>query len=186
MRYGVDLDGVCFDFLNAFRKHLNGAFDLNLQEHEITNYYWHEGTDGLTEDGFMSELHNFGKAGGYRDLSLLPGTIDALERIENSGGQIFYITNRPEYVRADTMAALKEHGFPFSKNLFFALGDKSSLINKLNIGVFIEDSGDTIMDIAHGTNAYVYCVNYVHNRNVEHPNVERIDDWDDFLLAESI
>jgi len=186
MRYGVDLDGVCFDFLNPFRICLNGAFDLKLEEHEITNYFWHKNTDGLTEKGFFEEFHKFGHEGGYRNLSLLPGTLDALERIENAGHQIFYITNRPEYVREDTIAALEEHGFPFSKNLFFANGDKSSLVNKLKIGVFIEDAAHTIIDIANNTDAYVYCVDYPYNRNVEHIMVERIKDWDDFLLAEAI
>ena len=186
MRYGIDLDGVCFDFLNVFRKRLNGAFNLELEEQEITNYYWHENTDGLSEDNFLSELDKFGRAGGYRNLPILPGTLDALERIQNAGHQIFYITNRPEYVRKDTMAAIKEHGFPFSKNLFFACGDKASLVNDLSINVFVEDSGKTIMNIANKTKAYVYCVDYPHNRDVEHNQVERIEDWDDFLLAEAI
>jgi len=186
MRYGVDLDGVCFDFLNVFRERLNGAFDLNLQEHEITNYFWHKDTEGLTEDGFWEEFHKFGKNGGYRNLPLLEGTLDALERIENGGHKIFYITKRPGYARQDTIDALAEHGFPFSKNLFFVKEDKSSLVNKLNIGVFIEDSGSTIIDIADHTEAYVYCVDYPHNRKIEHVKVERINDWDDFLLAEAI
>lgn len=186
MRYGIDLDGVCFDFLNVFRKHLNGAFGLKLEEHEITSYWWHEDTEELDEDDFYAEFDKFGRAGGYRNLPLLPGTVDALERIENAGHQIFYITNRPEYARKDTIATMKEHGFPFSKNLFFALGDKTTLINDLSINVFIEDSGETVIDIAKKTKAYVYCVDYLHNRDVEHSQVERIKDWDDFLLAEAI
>jgi uncharacterized HAD superfamily protein len=186
MRYGIDLDGVCFDFLNPFRTRINNAFDWNIQQEEITSYYWYEGTD-VTKEQFFSEFHKFGEEGGYRNLPLLPGTMDTLERIVNDGNEIFYITNRPEYARQDTIDALEEHGFPFRKNLFFAHGDKSSLINKLNIGVFVEDSGRTIRDIVKNTSAYTYCVDYAHNRDLEdHHNIERIKDWDDFLLAEAI
>ena len=186
MRYGIDLDGVCFDFLNVFRTHLNNRFGMKLEEEEITSYYWYENTDGMDKDDFFIEFHKFGRAGGYRTLPVLPGTLDALDRINAGGNQIFYITNRPEYAREDTIAALEEHGFPYAKNLFFAHGDKSSIVDKLNIGVFVEDSGKTIMDIAENTSSHVYCVDYPHNRDVEHVHVERINDWDDFLLAEAI
>lgn len=184
MRYGIDLDGVCFDFLNTFRERLNNTFNLKLENEEITSYYWHENTDGFDKDDFFNELDKFGREGGYRNLPVFPGTLDALEKIQNAGHHIFYITNRPEYARQDTLAALKEHGFPFDRNLLFACGDKATLINDLSIDIFVEDSGETIMDIVNKTKAQVYCVDYPHNRDIEHHRVERIKDWDDFLLAE--
>jgi len=186
MRYGVDLDGVCFDFLDVFINRLNDVFNLSLTKEDITDYYWYKITEGLSKEQFFDEFHKFGYSGGYRTLPVLAGTIDALERIESGGHEIFYITNRPEYARQDTIAALRENGFPSSKNLFFTDGSKSPLINKLNIGVFIEDSDANIMDIADHTEAYIYCVDYPYNRKIEHHNVERIKDWDDFLLAEAI
>lgn len=185
MRYGIDLDGVCFDFLKAFLERANKKFNWTFTKEEITSYYWNKGTE-VTDEEFWDEFHAFGRDSGYRHLELLPGTMDALDRIVNAGHEIFYITNRPEYARQDTIAALDEHEFPFRKNLFFAHGDKSSLINKLNIKVFVEDSGRTIEEVSENTTAYIYCVDYAHNRDVEHPQVERINDWDDFLLAEAI
>lgn len=186
MRYGIDLDGVCFDFLNVFRKHLNKVFNIDLKEEEITSYYWYENTDEISKEDFFTEFHRFGRAAAYRTLPVLAGTLDSLERIQNAGHEIFYITNRPEYSRQDTIDALKKHGFPSRKNLFYTKGSKSSLIEKLNINVFIEDAPHNIIDIAHNTKAYVYCVDYPYNRKVEHHNIERIKDWDDFLLAEAI
>jgi len=186
MRYGIDLDGVCFDFLNPFREHLNGKFDTNLKEEEITSYFWHENTDGFNEKEFFDEFHKFGKAGSYRTLPVLPGTLDALERLVNAGHEIFYITNRPEYTRQDTIDALRENNFPSNKNLFFTKGNKSLIINKLGIGVFVEDSETVITEIADNTDVYIYCVDYPYNKDIERVNVERIKDWDDFLLAEAI
>lgn len=185
MRYGIDLDGVCFDFLNAFRTRINSAFNTNIQEEEITSYFWFDGND-VTEDQFWSEFHKFGQEGGYRHLDVLPGTLDALQRIVSEGHQIYYITNRPEYARQDTIDALEEHDFPFRKNLFFALGDKPPLINKLKIDVFVEDSGRTIEKVAKQTDAAIYCVDYPHNKGIVGRKIFRIRDWDDFLLAEAL
>lgn len=187
MRYGIDLDNVCFDFRDVFRKYLNNVLDIDLLEEELTCYLWYEGTDKISEDEFWEEFHKFGNAGKYKELPLLPGTLDALDKITQAGHEIFYITNRPEYTRQDTIDALREHNFPFRKNLFYALGDKGSLVNKLNISIFVEDSSKAITDIVNNTSAVVYCVDYPANRKLdEHNKIKRIYDWDDFLLAEAI
>ena len=186
MRYGIDADGVIANFLDAFRKHLNNRFGSCLKREDITSYYWHENTDKFNKDDFFTEFHKFGRAAGYRNLELIPGVVDALERIANNGHEIFYITNRPEYTRQDTIDYFKEHNLPFKKNLFYAHGDKSPIINKLNIDIFVEDSSEVISNLLSNTKVKIYCMDYAHNRDVEHERVTRIKDWDDFLLAEAI
>ena len=59
MRYGIDLDGVCFDFLNTFRKHLNGVFDVDLETEELTAYYWYEDSDKINKEQFLDRIHLF-------------------------------------------------------------------------------------------------------------------------------
>ncbi len=186
MRYGIDLDGVSFDFLNPFRIHLNEKFNCNLQEEDITDYLWYKSTDKFDKDDFFREFHKFGKAGAYRNFDVIPGAIDALERIIAAGHELFYITNRPAYTKQDTIDAMKEHGFPHRENLFYANGDKAPMVNDLGIQIFVEDSSRIINNLLKNTGAKIYCMDYLHNRDVEHERVVRINDWDDFLLEEGL
>lgn len=185
-RMGVDLDGISFDFINAFRLWLNDHLDLHIKEEEITSYYWHENRDDINEADFWREFDAFGLAGGYRNLKLLPGTLEALSAIADAGHEIYYVTNRPEYALEDTIAALKEHNFPFRENLIFAKGSKSPIIKEKNIDVFIDDSPRTIEEITVNTRASVYCRNYKFNEHLDDTFFTRVNSWEEFLEYESV
>ncbi len=186
MRYGIDLDGVCFDFLNPFRIHLNEKFGSDLEEEDITEYNWYKNTDKFDKDDFFREFHKFGKAGAYRNFEIIPGAIDALEKIVNAGHEIFYITNRPAYTKQDTVDIMEEHKLPHRENLFYANGDKAPIVNDLNIDVFVDDSSRILGNLVENTGVKIYCMHFTHNRDVEHERITRIKDWDDFLLAEAL
>ena len=182
--YGIDLDGVCFDFMNAFREHLNGTLPINLKEEEITSYYWHETTD-ITKEDFDREFDKFGDEGhGYRNLKLLPMALEGLKRIHAEGHKIYYITNRPLYCLQDTIDCLEEHEFPQRENLHFAKGSKSKLIKEFNVDVFIDDSPRTVVELTTQTRATVYCRSYPFNEHLDDAFFTRVNGWDEFLVAE--
>lgn len=184
--YGIDLDGVCFDFMGAFLTHLNGALDMHMKKEEITSYYWHETTD-VTKEQFMVQFDLFGDEGhGYRSLELLSGALEGLKRLHKEGHKIYYITNRPLYALQDTIDCLEEHGFPQRENLHFAKGSKSPLIKKFGVDVFIDDSPRTIEQITVETRASIYCRSYPFNEHLDDTFFTRVDGWDEFLLAEGI
>lgn len=186
--YGIDLDGVCFDFLNAFRCWLNGALHIHLEEEEVTSYYWYEDSEDISKKQFFEEFDKFGMEGhGYRDLVLLEGAVEGLNAIDAAGHEIFYITNRPLYALEDTKIALAKAGFPQQKNLHFAKGDKAPLLKEFNVDVFIDDSPRTVSQLAIGTRAQIYCRNYKFNEHLNDNDGQwfrRVDNWDQFLKAE--
>lgn len=190
--YGIDLDGVCFDFLNAFREWLNDALHIHLEEREITSYYWYKNTDDISEKEFYEEFDKFGDQGhGYRHLKLLPGALEGLKKIHAAGHKIYYITNRPLYALADTISCLEEHGFPQRENLHFAggpqgKGHKAPLIKKFGVDVFIDDSPRTLVELTANTRATVYCRNYKFNEHLDDTFFTRVNNWDEFLAAEDI
>lgn len=186
--YGIDLDGVCFDFIGAFCDWLADKADVSIPEdEEITSYYWYETIDGLDKETFWDEFHKFGKAGGYRNLKLLPGAKEGLQSIIDAGHRVVYITNRPDYAFEDTKAALEEHDFPFRNDLVFANGSKAPIIREYGVNVFIDDSPRTIADICANTDARIYCRDYPFNRGIHDiHNFARVHSWDEFLEAEGI
>lgn len=184
--YGIDLDGVCFFFAPAFCKWLENKTGLKAPEQEeITSYYWYECVDGLDKKEFWKEFHRFGEEGrGYRDLELIPGALDGLNRIIEAGHDIIYITNRPTYARDDTIESLKKNSFP-SAQLIFAEGKKHPVINEIGVDVFIDDSPRTIKEITQFTDATIYCYDYPFNKDVDGEFI-RVSNWNEFLTAEGI
>lgn len=183
--YGIDLDGVCFDFMNAFREWLNDALHIHMEEEEITSYYWYESTEDVSKEEFFREFDRFGMEGhGYRNLALLPGALEGLKRLHEQGHRIYYITNRPEYAREDTIAALEEHGFPQRENLHFAKGAKAPLVREFAVDVFIDDSPRTVAELTANTRAQVYCRDYQFNRHLDDTFFTRVSGWNEFLEME--
>lgn len=184
--YGIDLDGVCFDFMNAFREWLNDHLHTHLEEEEITSYYWYEGTD-ISKEEFFTEFDKFGEEGhGYRNLKLLPGALEGLKKLHEDGHEIYYITNRPLYALQDTVDCLEEHGFPQRENLHFAKGAKAPLIREFNVDVFIDDSPRTVVELTANTRATIYCRNYKFNEHLDDTFFTRVNGWDEFLAAEKV
>lgn len=186
--YGIDLDGVCFDFVNPFRLWLNEKLSIDIGPNEITSYYWHESRDDLSKKQFYEEFDRFGMEGhGYRDLALLDGAVEGLRAIHAAGHDIYYITSRPLYALEDTKIALSNAGFPQQEHLHFAKGDKVPLLKEFNIDVFIDDSPTTVVNLATNTRAQIYCRNYQFNEHLDDNDgkwFRRVDDWSQFLEQE--
>lgn len=185
MKYAIDLDGVCFDFLNAFREQLNSSLGINLKEEDITDYYWYENSDEFDEEDFFTEFHSFGMRGGYKDLDVIDGTIEALQKILDAGHELCYITARPNYAFEDTIRALDKHDFPSKERLFFVDSSKALLMNELGIDVAIDDSPDILQDLKDHTNVHVYCKNYKYNEKLE-CDLVRVNSWKEFLSEEGL
>lgn len=188
IRFGIDLDGVCFDFKGAFCKWLEDKAGVKCPaDEEITSYYWYETVDGLEEKVFWDEFHKFGKNYGYRYLNLLPGAREGLELIDSLGHEIFYITNRPDYAFDCTELALVYHRFPQNGRLIFTNGSKAPHVRGLDIHCFIDDSPRTIADLCANTQARIYCMDYPFNRRLHDlTGYTRVYNWEEFLSHERI
>jgi len=186
--YGIDLDGICFDFGSAFYKWIGDHTYLEMPPmEEITSYYWHENIKGLSKEVFWDEFHKFGKSEGYFSLKLIPGALEGLFAIRDAGHDIMYITNRPNYAIAQTKRALETHGFPNADKVEFANGIKAPVIREYGVDVFIDDSPRTIAEICANTEAKIYCMDYPFNRSIHDVyNYTRVRSWNDFLRSENI
>lgn len=186
--YGIDLDGICFDFGFAFREWLEIHTGLEMPPmEEITSYYWHENVKGLSPETFWDEFHRFGKADGYFSLNLIPGAKEGLLALKDSGQDIIYITNRPEYAMDQTFRTLALHGFPNPTRVEFAKGAKAPIIRQYGVDVFIDDSPRTIAEICANTEATIYCMDYPFNRKIHDiHNYTRVSSWKEFLDAEDV
>lgn len=186
--YGVDLDGVCFDFTTVFSSWLKEKLKVDYKEEDIVEYHWYKCIHSISEDDFFKEFHRFGKAGMYSRLPLLPGATEAVERILSRGDKIWFVTARPKYAREDTFRAVRESFGISEKSIVFSGGKdyKAEAVNLLGINIFVEDGPHYAESIALQTQALVYLMDKPYNRKVANPKIIRVNSWNDVMQEEGL
>lgn len=185
-RYGVDLDGVCFDFVSPFSGWLKQKLSIDYHDHEIVDYHWYNCIPGLSEKDFWNEFHKWGQSGNYKTLELLPGAKDGVRWLLENAGDVYFITARPEYALDQTLECLSEH-FEFDKNkLIFANGcnGKVKEVNELGVDIMIEDAPHNAKEIVEKTAADIYLMDTSYNRDVKHDRIVRVKHWNEILTRE--
>ena len=178
---GVDLDGVCGDHGEAFRRVVaaeRGVDPASLPAQTSWNYYeW-----GLDDDAFL-DLHRRGvlEHRMFLDMPVLDGVSDALWRLSDAGVWIRLITHRlyanwgHAVAVADTVAWLDAAGIPY-RDLCF-LGQKP----QVEADVYVDDAPHNIDALrAAGNSVIVYDQPY--NRELEGPRARTWADVETIVL----
>jgi uncharacterized HAD superfamily protein len=188
-RYGIDLDGVCFDFIGGFVKWLNTTKNLDIKPEQATNYWWTGITEELKARIWGEYFHEFCRAGGMATLKPIPGAIFGLRQLRNHAEEIHFVTSREDYVEADTIYAIEMRLFHKNPNVHIVKGkEKSPYVKKLALDVVIDDSPSTLTDLITNTRASVYIMDYEYNREVDAEGLysTRVTNWYEFLEKEGI
>lgn len=121
MRVGLDLDGVCYDFGNAFREWLKVRGRREPMP-EPTNWYFYRDW-GLTDQEFGEQV-NLGVAAGwiFRWGGPIYGSLEGAQLLKEQGHTIHIVTDRffgpAGDAQAATMEWLFKHGFPYDSVTF--------------------------------------------------------------------
>jgi 5'(3')-deoxyribonucleotidase len=172
---GVDLDGVCGDHTEAFRRVV--AAELDVDPAALgPQTSWDFAEWGLAGDDFL-RLHRKGvlEHHMFAEMPPVPGAAEALWRLSDAGIWIRLITHRlyaswgHATAVADTVAWLDRHGIPY-RDLCF-LGHKP----QVEADAYVDDAPHNIVELrATGTPAIVYDQPY--NQELAGP---RARDWED-------
>ena len=171
---GVDLDGVCGDYIGSFRRIVaeRKGVPLDSLPAEVS---WGCSEWGIESPEEFDELHRYAlmERGLLRTMDLIPGAAESLWRLSDAGVWIRIVTHRL-YVNwghataaADTVAWLDESRIPYRDLCFIAA--KSSV----GADAFVEDAPHNIADMrAAGRTVIVFDQYY--NRHLPGP---RATDW---------
>ena len=168
---GVDLDGVCADYENAFRDAVAQRLDRDprdLPPQTVLDQFteW-----GLDPDTFAT-VHREAVVEDrmFRRMAPMPGVSEALWELSDAGVWIRIITHRlcvnwaHETTAADTAAWLDEHHIPY-RDLCF-IGAKPDV----GADIYVEDSPDNVLALrATGRETIVFDQPY--NRHLPGPRV---------------
>jgi uncharacterized protein len=183
MRFGFDIDDTLINLrehaFNIYKKKLNKNVPQSefyvLQRVEI-----HEPFDLTDEEG--SEMWNSSlEEIYYTDCPPFQGAVEVLNKLEEDGHEIFYITARPKEHGERTKIWLKEQGFPVKDDHFFyGMQDheKIHIIKELHLDYYVDDK-PAILDTLLNEQINLYLKDQSYNRKHQY---NRIVNWSDFIL----
>lgn len=172
---GVDLDGVCGDHTEAFRRVVAAELGVDpstLGPQTSWNYYeW-----GLDDEEFL-RLHRKGvlEYRMFRTMPVMPGCAEALWRLSDAGVWIRLITHRlyanwgHAVAVGDTVAWLDQAGIPY-RDLCF-LGQKP----QVEADAYIDDAPHNIVELR-ATGSPVIVFDQPYNRHLDGP---RASSWEE-------
>lgn len=203
MRIGVDLDDVVAECAIPYLRRFAEEFRLQLPDADAQL-----GWDTLNEldvapeekDRFRTRLYDgrfFAELEPYQDCPLV------LEKLVNAGHELYFITARTEKRRVITETWLREKGLfdhamavhlrpmheidpPAPRGGYDASGSaryKVRLAQELELERFCEDDRVISRTLAEA-GIRVWLFDHPWNRDVEHPNVERVTGWSE--IAEKL
>ena len=178
--YGVDLDGVVFNFVTPFSAYLKRNLNINYDDKDIVDYHWYNCIPGLEKAKFYKMFYDFCANGDFQDLKPLPGAKVAVDTLLDCG-QVYFITSRPEITRFDSLVSLKRYFKIKDDQLIIAEKSKVDDVIRLRVTHFIDDAPRNVEEVATHTGANVYLMDQPYNKEVKHPGVIRISSWLEML-----
>lgn len=173
---GIDLDGVCYDFVESLRHYLITHEDFIHEElPETTTWNFFEDNWNMDLETYLEHFRN-GVDAGVVFLHGPPhdGCKETLEKFMEDGDSLNIVTHRRSAGQRpvhNTIDWLQREEIPFT-NLTFAK-DKTVVRND----VFIEDNVDNFLDLeAAGVRAYI--MDRPWNQHLDTPY--RVYGWEDF------
>lgn len=111
MRIGLDIDGVVCDFANAANRHL--ANDLDVAPRPVNRWDWYKSYGHEAERAWKRfwTWVQFHQTGFFEGLEPEPYALEGIDRLENQGHDVCFITARPLWAKEATTEWFKNHWF---------------------------------------------------------------------------
>jgi 5'(3')-deoxyribonucleotidase len=173
MKIGIDLDGVCYPFVDEFRNWI--AEQRDYRGEHLPALQWNFFEDwGMTAKEFNAEMRMAHEHDAlWRFAHPTEGTLAALAALPALGHSIHIVTHRPDYAKATTERWLRDQGIPH-RELIFA-EDKT----KWGLDVLLDDAPH---NIEQARAAGIRAITFDQPWN-EHVTGERVKSWSGFVAA---
>ena len=184
MMVGLDIDGVVADFLSPFLLRLEKRIGKGRIPTESLTSVDFTAHPTLTEEAVEACADAV-----RRDPVFWTGLDSLLDREQwrrleelSRRGQLSFITHRTGHeswdIHAVTTQWFRRHGIT-TPDVHLVENEKSALVEKLGVALFVDDNYENCQDVAEQTNARVLMPHHPYNRWFTHPGVTRIMHFDE-------
>lgn len=196
MNIGIDIDDTISDTFEALLAYsqkytiedLKRESNIDINK-DYLNHLYIESASGWND----LETKNFWEK-YYEDILKAVNIKNFASKVINNkrknGDKIFLITARWDMPNFDTKKLtedwLQENNVQYDK-LFMNASDKVQLVKENNIDLFIDDSFNNCKQISENTNAKVYMMTSLVNKNLGDKKIKRVFSWpeiDDLISKE--
>jgi 5'(3')-deoxyribonucleotidase len=178
-RFGIDVDGVMYQFQKTALYMLNTMRGYDLKLEEFT--YWNQPKDRVKNNDWQWLWSGGVKDGLFRYGHLYKGTIEAI-RVLNVLGDVVIITHRPRNAVQDTLDWLAYLRLPFMETHLLTDGQPKSAIK---CDLYVDDKPENIEDFDHNTDglALLWDRPWNHDSILElySMRARRVETWQDVI-----
>lgn len=144
-RFGLDVDGVMYQFQKTALYMLNSMRGYNLKLEDWT--YWNQPKDCVKNNDWQWLWSGGVKDGLFRYGHLYKGTIEAVRTL-NILGDVVVITHRPRNAVQDTLDWLAYLRLPFVEIHLLTEGQAKSAVK---CDMYVDDKPENVEDFVHNT-----------------------------------
>ncbi|MFS0690666.1 HAD family acid phosphatase [Sporosarcina sp. 179-K 8C2 HS] len=188
MKFGFDIDDTLINLrehaFHIYNKKLNQNVDIELfhtldkvEIHELFGMTAEEG--GKMWNGSLEEIY-------FTSCPTYPDAVETLQKLENDGHEIYYITARPKEHGERTMEWMIEQGFPVHKDRFF-YGmndeDKVHIIKELELDYYFDDK-PAVLETLGDCKVNLFAKTQSYNQHLDIPRIANWSELFDLLLKE--
>ena len=170
----IDIDGTITDayyWLNLSNKY----FNTNVSKEQVTEYSI-PNVLGV-EESVYAEFYENHKFQIHLEQELLPNARKLINKL-SIYNNIYFVTARDAKLTDITKTWLIENGFDEIDVYLLGSDYKIEKAKELECHIFIEDNPSNAMQLA-GEGMKVLLIDTNYNKNVEHENITRVNNWID-------
>nr|WP_106779710.1 HAD family acid phosphatase [Lysinibacillus timonensis] len=183
MRFGFDIDDTLINLrehaFHIYNRKLNQNIGLDVFR-QLRTVEIHEAFGLTKEDGgkmwtsLLEEIY-------FTDCPPFEGSVELLNKLEDMGHEIFYITSRPKSYCIRTRQWMKDQGFPVKEEHFYCGmqdDEKINIIKELDLDYYFDDK-PAVLNTLKDVNLNIFVKDQSYN---QHYNIPRIKEWSDFSI----
>lgn len=170
----IDIDGTITDPYH-FIPYLNEIYNKNITSDQCTTYDWEELYE-LDMESTLDTLHS-SYIHCYGEAEVVEGAKDIIGELYQEHN-LYFVTARSERLKEITCEWLNTKGLANIDVYLLGSDYKVNKAKELECNIFIEDNPTNALELAQvGMKVLLIDTNY--NKNVEHENITRVNDWCD-------
>lgn len=184
MKYGFDLDDTLsetMELLNYYAKkfdkeELNGNGIFKIQPGECKDYYYFADALNWNRRNIVDFFEKY-YIDIIKNVVVKSGVKDFLHDLKAKGNEIYIITARRKRNDNEIEKITKDW---LSKNdllyddLFLDIKNKSEIVNKLKIDIFVDDSYNNCLEVYKNTESQVYMIQNEYNEKIKSLEIKQI------------
>lgn len=185
-RIGVDVDDTQVDFVGTYILYHNQAYGTNLKKENFRNYSFNKTIGGTMEDS-IKMMNKFYESHFFKEITPLPDSAKIIKLLKQKGYELFSITSRPDFIRAETEDFINKFYPGCFSDLFFSYNyytkrknegkTKAEICLDNKISILVDDSLDYCIQCKEkGINPFLFGDN-PWNQDGKWSNSIRVKDW---------